>query len=36
MGGMVSRPAPEMKFTVPLGKHSANTSIVGMCARHLV
>jgi hypothetical protein len=34
IGGMVSLPAPEMKLTTPLGKHSAKTSMVGMCARH--
>mmetsp|Transcript_45306 Transcript_45306/g.38152 ORF Transcript_45306/g.38152 Transcript_45306/m.38152 type:complete len:209 (-) Transcript_45306:570-1196(-) len=32
MGGMVSRPAPEMKLTTPLGKHSAKASMVSMCA----
>ena len=31
-GSLVSRPAPEMKLTTPLGKQSRNTSIVGMWA----
>mmetsp|Transcript_40331 Transcript_40331/g.113062 ORF Transcript_40331/g.113062 Transcript_40331/m.113062 type:complete len:228 (+) Transcript_40331:396-1079(+) len=33
MGGMVSRPRPATKFTTPLGKHSAYTSMVSTWAR---
>lgn len=33
MGGMVSLPAPEIKLITPAGKHSWNTSMVGMCER---